>query len=102
MVRTCVISVGNRETKFSITDIKSYVPVVTLPTKDNSKLLQQLKSGFKKTINWNKYQSKERQNQYLSYLLHSGFQGVNRLLVLSFENNVPKTGHAGYFLPKVA
>ena len=43
---------------FAITDAKLYVPVVTLLTKDNSKLLQQLKSGFKRTANWNKYLSK--------------------------------------------
>ena len=42
----------------TLTDTKLYVPVVTLPTQDNAKLLQQLKSGFKRTINWNKYQSK--------------------------------------------
>ena len=40
-----------------ITDTKLYIPVVTLSTQDNSKLLQRLKSGFKRTINWNKYQS---------------------------------------------
>ena len=43
--------------RFGITDTKLYVPVVTLSTQDNAKLLQQLKSGFKRTINWNKYQS---------------------------------------------
>ena len=37
-------------TKFKITDIKFYVPVVTLSTQDNAKLLQQLKSGFKKQL----------------------------------------------------
>ena len=41
-----------------IKDIKLYVPVVTLSTQDNSKLLQQLRSGFKRTISWNKYLSK--------------------------------------------
>ena len=40
---------------FSITDTKIYVPVVTLSTQDNISVLDQLKSGFKKTINWNKY-----------------------------------------------
>ena len=45
-------------TKFAITDTKPYVPIVTLLTPDNAKVLQQLKSGFKRTINWNKYQSK--------------------------------------------
>ena len=42
-------AVGQR--KFKITDTKIYVPVVTLSTQDNAKLLQQLKSGFKRTIN---------------------------------------------------
>ena len=38
-----------------ITDTKLYEPVVTLSTKDNKKLLEQLKLEFKKTIKWNKY-----------------------------------------------
>ena len=45
----CVISSTNGETKFKITDTKLSVPVVTLSTQDNAKLLQQLKSGFKRT-----------------------------------------------------
>ena len=40
--------------------IKLYVPVVTLSNQDNAKLFQQLKSGFKRIINFNKYQSKIR------------------------------------------
>ena len=40
---------------FSITHTKLYVPVVALSTQHNAKLLQQLKSGFKWAINWNKY-----------------------------------------------
>ena len=54
-------NVINQGTTFSITDIKLYVPVVTLSTQDNAKLLEQLKPGFKRTINWNKYQSKKGQ-----------------------------------------
>ena len=50
-----VISSSPGATKFKITDTKLYVPFVTLSTQDNAKLLQQLKSGFKRTINWNKY-----------------------------------------------
>ena len=49
---------ANQNAKFEITDRKLYVPVVTLSTQDNSKLLQKLKSGFKSVINWNKYLSK--------------------------------------------
>ena len=46
---------------FSITDAKLYVPVVALSTQGNTKVLEQLKSGFTKTINWNKYQLKNQQ-----------------------------------------
>ena len=48
---TSVISSATGETKFKITKTKLYVPVVTLSTQDNAKLLQQFKSGFKRTIN---------------------------------------------------
>ena len=47
-------------TTLPMTDAKLYVPVVTLSTKDNVKLLQQLISGFGKTINWKKYLSKAK------------------------------------------
>ena len=59
----CVIistNVANQNPTFKITDTKLYVPVVTLSTQDNSKLLQQLKSGFKKVISRNKYLSKKQ------------------------------------------
>ena len=49
----CVIvstNVANQNATFEITDTKLYVPVVTLSTQDNSKRLQQLKSGFKRVI----------------------------------------------------
>ena len=55
--KDCVIINSTGEGKFEITETKLFVPVATLSTKDNEKLLQQLKSGFKKTINWNKHQS---------------------------------------------
>ena len=46
----------NQAITFAITYTILYVPVVTLSTDDNAKLMQQLKSGFKRTINWNRYQ----------------------------------------------
>ena len=46
---------ANQKTKFAIADAIFYVTVLTLSTQDNAKLLEQLKSGFKRTINWNKY-----------------------------------------------
>ena len=76
----------------------------TLSTKDNEKLLQQLKSGFKKTISWNKYESRIKtfaQNRYLNYSINPSFQGVNRLFVSSSENENDRTSHTTYYLPKV-
>ena len=56
----CVISNAavSQATTFSITDTKLYVPVVILSNEDNAIILQQLKSGFKRTVNWNKCQPK--------------------------------------------
>ena len=65
---TCVITNSTGAGKFEITDTKLYIPVVTLSTQDIAKLLQQFKSGFKRTIDWNKYQSDPKtyaQNRYL-------------------------------------
>ena len=53
-----MLSSDTEATTFAITDTELYVPVVTLSTLDNRNKLQQLKSGSKETINWNKYQSK--------------------------------------------
>ena len=79
---------ANQVPEFKITDTKLYVPVVTLSTQDNVKLLKQLESGFKRTVNWSKYQTKKNQVQsrYLDFLIDPSFQGVDRLFVLSFEN----------------
>ena len=60
---TVANAIGSQVRTFSITDGKFYVAVVTLSTQNNIKLLDQLKSGFKITINWNKYQSKTIQTQ---------------------------------------
>ena len=73
---TCVITNSTGEGKFAITEIKLYVPVVTLSTEDNAKLLQQLKSNFKRKITWNKYESSLKtfaQNRYLNYLINPSF-----------------------------
>ena len=67
--RDCVITNSTEEGKFAITETKLYVPTVTLSTQDNAKLLQQLKSGFKRIINWKKYESIVKafaRNRYLN------------------------------------
>ena len=73
---TCVITNSTGAGIFAVTDTKLYVLVVTLSTQDNIKLLQQLQSGFKRTINWNKYQSGSKThawNQYLSHIVDPRF-----------------------------
>ena len=74
---------NNQKPTFAITDTKLYVPVVALSTQFNVKLLQQLKSSFKRIMNGNKDQSK-----LLDFQVDPNFQEVSRLFVLSFENNV--------------
>ena len=101
---TCVITKSTAPEKFSITDTKLCVPFVAFSTPDNTKLLQQLKSGFMKTINWNKYQSDPKtyaQNRYLNHLVDASFLGVNRLFVLSFKNEDDRKSLSNYYLPKV-
>ena len=64
--------------------------------------MKQLKSCFKRTINWNKYHPKFKtfpQNRYLYYLIDPSFQGVNRRFVLPFENEIDKKVHTKYYLP---
>ena len=66
-----------------------YVPVVSLSAEDDNKLLEQLKTGFKRTIKWNKYRSEtsnQTKNNNLNYLIDPTFTNVNRLFVLLFEN----------------
>ena len=59
----CVILSATGQTKFRITGAKHYVPVVILSAQDNAKLLQQLKSGFERSITWNKYQNKYQEKE---------------------------------------
>ena len=101
---TCVVTDARGVGRFAITDTKLYVPVVTLSTQENTKLLQQLKSGFKRVINWNKYLSNPEllaQNPNLNYLTEPSFQGANRLFVLAFENDAQRISHSNYYLPNV-
>ena len=75
----CVIiytDVANQVPTFTITETNLYVPVVTLSTQDNAKLLPQLKNGFKRIISWNKYLAKPEflaQNANLNYLIEPSF-----------------------------
>ena len=103
---------NNRETTFQITSPNLYVPVVTLSTIDNVNLTKQLNEGFKRSVYWNEYKSKIEtktadNNNVTRFPLDASFQGVNRLLVLAFDNTekdddkVEKYSHRKYFLPRV-
>ena len=102
----CVIvstDIANQNVTFAITNTRFYVPVVPLSTQENAKLLQQLKSGFKRAINWNKYLSKPEllpQNPNLNHLVEPSFHRV-RLFVLAFENDTQRTSAKRYYLPTV-
>ena len=81
-----------------------YVPVVTLSTENDKKHLEQLRTGFKRTIKWNKYRSEmtnQTKNNNLNYLIDPTFTKVNRLLVLSFENENDRTSSSKYYVPNV-
>ena len=96
---------------FKITDTKLYVPVATLSKENNIKLLEQLKTGFKRTIKWNKYRSQmsiQNNINNLNYLIDPTFTNVNRLFVLLSErieeNNVKKDyrdSFSHYYVPNV-
>ena len=79
----CVSVAGtaaNRKSELKITDTKFYVPVVTLSTQGNIKLLKQLESGFKRRIDWNTYQFKnanQAESRYLDFLIDPSFHGIN-------------------------
>ena len=92
---------------FQITHTKLYVPVVTLSKENDIKLLEQLKSGFKRTIKWNKYRLQmtiQPQNTNLNDLIDPIFTNINRLFVLSFarnNNTDSRYSYSNYYVPKV-
>ena len=77
----------NREKKktFGITDKKLYISV-TLSSQDETMLLNQLKSGFKRR---NKYQTKvttQKKNQYLDIFFDPSFLAVSKVNVKAFAS----------------
>ena len=76
-------------TSFKIINTKLYVPIVTLSSKDNAKLVKLLESGFNRPVYWNEYQTKIEtrnldNNNLTRFPLDASFQGVRRLFVLVF------------------
>ena len=109
------------DTTFKITNRKLYVPIVTLSSKDNVKLVKLLEEGFKRPVYWNEYQRNIEtrnlgNNNLTGFFLDASFQTVRRLFVLAFNNTtvtvpnnpinntnnrVLRNSHTKYFLPRV-
>ena len=89
---------------FKIKDTKLYVPVATLSTENDKSFLEQLRTGFRRTIKWNKYRSEmtnQIENNNLTHLIDVTFTKVNRLFVLSFEYENDRTSFSNYYIPNV-
>ena len=89
------------KSKFSNKWYKTLCSCCKISTQENIKLLKQIESSFKRTINWNKYLSQttnQAQNIYLDYLIDSSFQGVNRLSILSFKDDDGRESHKQHYL----
>ena len=100
---------GNRDNAptgatLSITDCKLYVPAVTLSKDNETKLLTNLKSGFKREIIWNKYRSQmttEAVTNHLSILIDPTFTNVNRLFVLAYQNADDRQSFSQFYFSNV-
>ena len=89
---------------FKTADTRLYVPVVTLSTQDDNKLLEQLKRGFEKSIKWNECRSEmsnQSKNNNLKYLIDPTFAENNTLFVLSFKNGDDRTSFFKYYTTNV-
>ena len=88
--KDCVMS-NIADTIFKITNTKLYLPIVTLSSKDNAKLVKLLEDGFNRPVYWNEYQTKIEarnlnNNNLTRFPLDASFQGVRRLFLLIFSN----------------
>ena len=80
----CVLPTLVGASRFTITDAKLYVPIVTLSTEDNAKLSKLLSERFKRPVHWNKYKiipnKTYDKNDYIRELLDASYQGyISRL-----------------------
>ena len=89
----------------AINNCKLYIPVVTLSKDDEIKLLTNLKSGFTREIEWNKYRSQmttKAINNNLNILIDPTFTNVNKLFVLAYgQNNNDRQSFSQFYLPNV-
>ena len=107
--KECVLSTDDGNAVFIINDTKMYVPVVTLSKEDNKDFIEQQNKGFQRSIYWNKYKTKEKnedRNNTTKYIsLDPSFQGANGLFLMAYsraDNNQPtRNGQQKYYLPRI-
>ena len=109
-IEDCIFSSAGDTAKFTITDTKLYVPIVTLSTKDSANLTKQLNEGFKRSVYWNSCERKSakviEQRKNIYQLLNESFQSVRRLFVLAYFIADGGNAEAGikdykkYFFPR--
>ena len=76
---------------FKIKNAKLYVPIVTLSAENVYKLLEQLKTRFKRTINWNKYRpemSNQTKNNNINYLDYEYFKDHYQLIPIDLSKQI--------------
>ena len=108
--KECVLSIDIGNAVFIINDTKLYVPVVTLSKEDNKDFIEQQNKGFKRSIYWNEYTTKEQTEnadanatKYIN--LDPSFQGVNRLFLMAYsradDNQATRNEQRKYYLPRI-
>ena len=94
---------------FSINETKiisSYIPIITLSTRDNQKFSKLLSKGFEISVYLNEYKTKSDHKNTTNgfrYFLESNFVGVNRLFVSVYTdkaNNAKKFNAQKHYLHK--
>ena len=112
--KECVLSTAADDNVFIINDTKLYVPVVTLSKEDNKDFIEQQNKGFQRSIYWNKYKTKEQNENVdannnannVRYInLDPSFQGVNRFFLMAYSredgNQAATDGQRKYYLPRI-
>ena len=90
--------------KFSVTDCKLYVPVVTLQTEYQNQLYKDLKTGISTDFTWIKYRSQminQTATNNLNFLIDPTFNNINRLFVLAFPNEDDGRSFSKHYKPTV-
>ena len=107
--KECVLSTDAGDAVFIINDTKMYVPVVTFSKEHNKDFIEQQNKGFQRSIYWNKYKTKEINenadaNVFKYINLDPSFQGVNRLFVMTYnrvDGQPNRDGQRKYYLPRI-